>query len=77
MKFIRMTTWHEESDCGKYRVSAAKHGDKYTWCAFLTDTKPNTLLGCELSAEAARKLCERHANPIPEMEFSQFADMQR
>ena len=75
LKFTRMGTWHESTECGRYTVSATKHEDKYVWCAYLNG-KPDVLLGCKTNAEDARQLCRENAF-VPEMDFATHAEMTR
>ncbi len=62
-----------QSDCGKYTiakyVSAGRemYGAHFGKECLLMDEDP----------KAAKQACERHANPIPEMDFASYSEAQR
>lgn len=66
MKFLRITDYAEESDCGRYTVSAAKVNGRWTfqgWRRPVFDGAAPALLTPTRTtiAEDAREACRRHA----------------
>lgn len=60
MNWTRATAWHEVSDCGRYRVCAAKVGDKYVFQAW-RGSSPGELLMTDADAGKCRARCEADA----------------
>lgn len=68
MKFDRMSTWAEVSECGKYSVSASIHMQgklkRYQFTAWLrapdANSSPSILL-VDPDAEMCRQACRNHA----------------
>ncbi len=58
MNWTRVSAWHEVSDCGRYRVCAAKVGEKYVFQAW-RGSGPGELLLTDRDAAQCREVCER------------------
>ena len=71
VKFERMSTWAEISECGRYTVSASMHADglsgkglkRFLFTAWLRNPgdEPPSILLVDRDAEKCRAKCREHA----------------
>jgi len=65
MLWRKVDGYHATSDCGNYRISRSKHGDRWiyqAWGPRGPDRHPN-LLGTYSDRQQAMDACTKHADP--------------
>lgn len=71
MNWHQVDRYHQESDCGRYRIDGADMGPshmpyRYIFTAWATGRPPENL-GVAKTAALARDLCEDHARRTTEL----------